>query len=104
MNVDPILASVIVEPSSGASALSSCAHPERAASVEEHTPQPEKSPRQLEVDASFGANNRIIYRIVDKETQDLVLQIPPEQLLEIAKGIQEMLQPKASASRLDQRS
>jgi len=45
--------------------------------------------RQLQVDASFGQANLIIYRILDKQTGDLILQVPPEQLLQIARSIQE---------------
>jgi uncharacterized FlaG/YvyC family protein len=41
---------------------------------------------------------------VDKDTQDLIQQIPPEQVLAIAKGIQELLQSKDNISHLDERS
>ena len=60
--------------------------------------------RQLEVNASFGQANRIIYRILDKETGDLIQQIPPEQLLEMARSIQDLLQAEQSRQHLDVRS
>lgn len=95
MNVDTVLANAIVGPSSGASAIPSRANQETASASVSHpsSPLPEKLPgsRQFEVDVAFAANNRIIYRIVDKDTQDLIQQIPPEQVLAIARGIQELL-------------
>jgi|ERR1700731_2597860 FlaG protein len=60
--------------------------------------------RQLQVDASFGQANLIIYRILDKQTGDLILQVPPEQLLEIASSIQESLLAEPASPNLDVRS
>jgi|GEM_PF-2487131 hypothetical protein len=57
--------------------------------------------RAIQVNASFGENHFIIYRIVDKETGDLIQQIPPEQLLEIARGIRQLLEAEARNSTLD---
>lgn len=48
--------------------------------------------RAIQVDASFGEDNRIIYRIVDKQTGDLIEQIPPQQLLALARSIRQLLQ------------
>lgn len=59
--------------------------------------------RQLQVNASFGEANLIIYRILDKETGDLIQQIPPEQLLQIARSIQELFQTDPSHPHLDVR-
>lgn len=71
-----------------------------AAEVAHNLPQA----RQFEVNASFGQANLIIYRILDKETGDLIQQIPPEQLLQIARSIQEMLQAQPGPPSLDVRS
>ena len=60
--------------------------------------------RPVEVDASYGENNVIIYRILDEDTKDLIQQIPPEQLLEIARSVREMLQARAIGTSLDVRS
>jgi len=60
--------------------------------------------RQLQVDASFGQANLIIYRILDKQTGDLILQVPPEQLLQIASSIQESLLAEQASPELDVRS
>jgi hypothetical protein len=60
--------------------------------------------RQLQVNASFGQANLIIYRILDKETGDLIQQIPPEQLLQIARSIQELFQADQTRQKLDVRS
>ena len=57
--------------------------------------------RAIQVDASFGEDNRIIYRILDKQTGDLIQQIPPEQLLAIARSIQQLLQAETEPRRLD---
>jgi hypothetical protein len=46
--------------------------------------------RQFQVTAAYEGSD-VVYRILDKETGDLILQIPPEQMLEIARGIQEAL-------------
>jgi len=59
--------------------------------------------RQLQVDASFGRANLIIYRILDKQTGDLILQVPPEQLLQIARSVQE-LQAEQASPNLDVRT
>jgi len=60
--------------------------------------------RQFQVDASFGQANLIIYRILDKQTGDLILQVPPEQLLQIASSIQESLLAEQASPKLDVRS
>jgi hypothetical protein len=59
--------------------------------------------RQLQVNATFGQANLIIYRILDKQTGDLILQVPPEQLLQIARSIQESLQAEQVQPSLDVR-
>jgi uncharacterized FlaG/YvyC family protein len=58
-------------------------------------------PRHFQVNASFGPANLIIYRILDKETGDLIQQIPPEQLLRIARSVQELLQANQTPPSLD---
>ena len=60
--------------------------------------------RQLQVDASFGQANLIIYRILDKQTGDLILQVPPEQLLQIARSVQQLLQANQGSPNLDVRT
>ncbi len=60
--------------------------------------------RQYQVNASFGQANLIIYRILDKETGDLIQQIPPEQLLQIARSIQESLNVESTQPKVDVRS
>jgi hypothetical protein len=60
--------------------------------------------RQLQVDASFGQANLIIYRILDKQTGDLILQVPPEQLLQIARSVQQLLQANKGGPSLDVRT
>jgi len=105
MNIDPVLATANVDLSSGASGISrsrigkASTGGSDASSSQAQAPLP--APRQIEVNASFGPNNLVIYRIVDKDTQDLIQQIPPEQLLEIAKGIQQLLEAKQTKATVD---
>jgi uncharacterized FlaG/YvyC family protein len=57
--------------------------------------------RAIQVNASFSEDNLIIYRIVDKETGDLIQQIPPEQVLEIARSVRQLLEAATKTSTLD---
>ncbi len=71
------------------------------------TPEPAQNlpqVRQYQVNASFGPANLIIYRILDKQTGDLIQQIPPEQLLQIARSLQESLKVEPSPPTVDVRS
>jgi hypothetical protein len=54
--------------------------------------------RQLEVSSSFGQAHLVVYRIVDKQTGDLIQQIPPEQAIEAVRRLQS-LQTNESASK-----
>ena len=95
----PVTSTDPVPPARSAPASSSPTQ-SAAAEVAQNLPQA----RQYEVNASFGQANLIIYRILDKQTGDLIQQIPPEQLLQIARSIQEMLQAQPGPPSLDVRS
>ena len=106
MSIDPVQAAVVLGPKSGArevaparsaSTISPPAQQTPAAAAPQNVPEP----RQFQVSASFGQANLIIYRILDKETGDLIQQIPPEQLLAIARSVQELLQPNETRPSLD---
>lgn len=43
--------------------------------------------RQFEVSSSFGDAHLVVYRIIDKETGDLIQQIPPGQPEQVAQLI-----------------
>jgi uncharacterized FlaG/YvyC family protein len=110
MNIEPLQAVVTLGPGLGPAEVSrkqpakpSPAPTPEAASVAAEALKNLPQARQLEVNASFGQANRIIYRILDKETGDLIQQIPPEQLLEMARSIQDLLQAEQSRH-LDVRS
>lgn len=78
------------------------AEPIRAArSSSNGTPDALPQPRQYQVNASFGEANLIIYRILDKQTGSLIQQIPPEQLLEMARSVRELLQTDETRRSLD---
>jgi hypothetical protein len=107
MNIDPVLADSLAGAARAASDVSS--RPKHSTEpqpvVENHSPAPAvPATRPVEVDASYGENNVIIYRILDRDTKDLIQQIPPEQLLEIARSVREMLQARAIGTSLDVRS
>jgi hypothetical protein len=80
-----------------AAAVQSSPSAKASVSAEPAVPQA----RAVQVDAAFGESNLIIYRIVDKATGDLIQQIPPEQLLEIARSVRQLLQGASNAPSLD---
>jgi hypothetical protein len=45
---------------------------------------------------------RVVYRFVDKETGEVVYQIPSEEVLNIMQGIQEQLQRQATCTGIDE--
>jgi len=102
MSIDPISAPVLGFVTAVANAPSPKPIPESpaagssAGSAEPIVPQA----RAIQVDASYGEGNRIIYRIVDQQTGELIQQIPPEQLLAIARSIRQLLQAEEETSRL----
>ena len=96
MSIDPVRAALL------SSSAVAAQEPRPASRSAQHEPSPvAPAARPIEVSASFEAGNRIIYRILDKETGDLIQQIPPEQLLEIARGIRELLQSRQEHRQLD---
>lgn len=107
MSIDPVQVVALGQASSPAEPVS--ARPVARSSVPEAASRTAEAPlslpqaRQLQVNASFGEANLIIYRILDKETGDLIQQIPPEQLLQIARSIQELFQTDPSHQHLDVR-
>lgn len=52
--------------------------------------------RELSVSVSFVENQVIVYRFVDKDTGDLIVQVPPEQMLQVMRSIDEMLNAENS--------
>ena len=105
MSIDPLSAPVAGAPGPGADLFPTSTAPTDAPSSSAKAPvdKPPSLPqtRPVQVNASFGEDNLIIYRIVDKETGDLIQQIPPEQLLEIARGVQQLLECETPTNRLD---
>jgi uncharacterized FlaG/YvyC family protein len=57
--------------------------------------------RQFQVSASYGSGHLVIYRILDKETGDLIQQIPPEQFLQAASENREPAPGAAGNPKLD---
>ena len=109
MSIDPVHAVVVLGPRSGASEVTSARSASTISPPVRETPvatapQNALKPRQFQVNASFGPANLIIYRILDKETGDLIQQIPPQQLLEMARSVRELLQAKQAQPILDVQS
>jgi FlaG protein len=55
---------------------------------------------QHEVSRSFDTNRNIIYRFVDKDTGEVVEQIPPEETLRLMQRIQDLLQKSEAKLRV----
>ncbi len=110
MSIDPVPVAALGQTSSPAEPLSARPAAVRGSPAREVASRTAEVPpsvpqaRQLQVNASFGQANLIIYRILDKETGDLIQQIPPEQLLQIARSIQDLLEADPSRQNLDVRS
>ncbi len=101
MSIDPVSA-VMAAGSSVPVPQPRKAEPIRSSpSADIGTPDALPQARQYQVNASFGEANRIIYRILDKNTGDLIQQIPPEQLLQMARSIRELLQSHQARPRVD---
>ncbi len=60
------------------------------------TPAPKPAPGwqspQHEVNVVLDDNHNIVYRFVDKNTGEVVQQVPPEEALKMMRSIQELLQ------------
>jgi len=99
MSIDPVSATTL----GPVGAVQDPASPKSQAPVATSSPAETIVPqvRAIQVDASYGEDNRIIYRILDKQSGELIQQIPPEQLLAIARSIQQLLQAEAETRRLD---
>jgi hypothetical protein len=65
---------------------------ERSAASAVPFPQPER------VTVSLDPTRELVYRFLDPKTGEVVSQVPPEQVLEIVRGIQDLLR---SADRSD---
>lgn len=61
-------------------------------------------PRERSLSISFIENKIIVYRFLDKETGDLVQQVPPEEMLRVMRNIDNLLKTESpSAHALDLR-
>jgi hypothetical protein len=105
MSIDPVSAQAVGTLGFGAAPLLSrpVPAPDPAPSIKPAAPAPSAAPHfhAIQVTAAFGQDNVIIYRIPDKETGDLIRQIPPEQLLEIARSVRQLLAEAAQRSSVD---
>jgi hypothetical protein len=67
------------------------ARPAQKSSPPAQAPASLPKARELSVSASFIENQIIVYRFVDNQTGAVVQQIPPEELLQVMRSIDEML-------------
>lgn len=64
-------------------------------------PAPAPAPSQGQrVEVSFQ-DSTPVYRFVDAQSGDLVLQVPPEEVLRVVRSIQQMLQAAQGSNSLD---
>lgn len=95
MRIEAIPVAVAREPSA-ARDLGNAAAAANAAvtSVEARAPLP--PPRERSLSISFIENKTIVYRFLDKETGDLVQQVPPEEMLRVMRNIDNLLRTESS--------
>ena len=67
----------------------------------ESTPARLPQARAVQVNASFGSGLLVIYRFVDKDTGQLIQQIPPDQFLKAEQDTQEPSLAAASSQKLN---
>jgi len=61
------------------------------ATAEKHVSAPVALPEPERVTVSIDASRELVYRFVDARTGDVISQTPPEQVLEVVRGIQDLL-------------
>ncbi len=61
------------------------------AAAEQHVHAPVALPEPDRVTVSVDASREFVYRFVDAKTGEVVSQTPPEQVLEVVRGIQDLL-------------
>ena len=65
------------------------------AAAEQHVYAPVALPEPERVTVSVDASREFVYRFVDAKTGEVVSQTPPEQVLEVVRGIQDLLRAEA---------
>lgn len=75
--------------------------PGRKAAAPKASASPSVSSRQEQLNISFDKGQIIIYRFLDKQTGDLIQQVPPEEVLRVVRSIQELLQRASEQQQLD---
>jgi hypothetical protein len=58
-------------------------------------PAPIVAPERVTV--SIDASRELVYRFLDPKTGEVVSQVPPEQVLEVVRGIQDLLRAEEHA-------
>src|SRR5713226_4630673 len=59
--------------------------------VEKPTATPTALPEPARVSVSIDETREIVYRFVDAKTGDVISQTPPEEVLKVVRGIQDLL-------------
>lgn len=105
MSIDPVKSVVAF-----AASPDHKAPPERARETERKAaasqpvasaPQPLPQSRALQVSASFGSGHLVIYRILDKETGELIEQVPPQRFLDAAQNTEESPANEGNSQKLN---
>ena len=105
MSIDPVKSVVAftaspghpvsLERPKGAERKAAVSHP--VVSVPQSLPQS----RAFQVSASFGSGHLVIYRILDKETGELIEQVPPQRFLDAAQNNEELPANQATSQKLN---
>jgi hypothetical protein len=96
MQIDPLQARTNPEPLS-LDSKAKAPPPEPAlvhnqpAPVEQHAVAPIVLAAAEHVTVSFDTSRELVYRFVDAKTGDVISQTPPEQVLAVVRGIQDLL-------------
>ena len=97
MRIDTVQVAAAAAQALEGSAVQSRSVPARPTAEVMSTPSATSQPSapqmtQRVVSVSVEDNRIIVYRFLDQKTGDLIEQVPPEELLRIARNIQDLLQ------------
>lgn len=100
MRIDALPIAAIAAEVSLADPVRKSANPEYSQpNVVNHSPAPVpvNPARQLSVSVSYIENQVIVYRFLDQKTGDLIQQVPPEEMLQVMRHIDELLKAESEA-------
>lgn len=105
MQIDPVQAGASAEllPSEGKTKANP--HQPSPVAVESEPAHPQQHPAAAalpepeRVTVSVDASREFVYRFLDAKTGDLISQVPPEQVLDVVRGIQDLLKTEQNPNK-----